>query len=121
MKKLILFFVLSLLTTLVFGQKTITDANFSSTIQTNKLVVIDFYATWCGPCKSMAPLIESLASEYAGRVVIGQLDVDENSADDENSVIYLPTIMFIKNNRIVYRHEGALPRETLAQLIETYK
>ncbi len=121
MKKVLPCFAILLLVFGACAQKTITDANFSATLQTNKLVILDFYATWCGPCKRMAPAIESLAREYDGRVIIGKVDVDSNTVDELNNVHAYPTLMFIKNNRIVYRHEGALPKETLTRLIEAYK
>ncbi len=73
--------------------------------------VLDFYATWCGPCKKIAPILEELAGEYDGKIVVGKCDVDEN---DELAAQYgirnIPTVLFIKNGEIVDKHVGAAPK-----------
>jgi thioredoxin 1 len=58
----------------------VTDANFEQTINSNKVVFVDFWATWCGPCRALAPTIEEVAKEYQGKVLVGKLDVAENPA-----------------------------------------
>lgn len=79
---------------------TFTDANVNETIATGQPVVIDFWATWCGPCMAMAPVIDELANEYEGRVVIGKYNVDEeNDFCTENGVRSLPTLLFFKDGK----------------------
>ena len=77
----------------------------------DKPALIDFYATWCGPCKKIAPILEELAGEYDGKIVVGKCDVDEN---DELAAQYgirnIPTVLFIKNGEIVDKHVGAAPK-----------
>lgn len=74
-------------------------------------VVLDFYATWCGPCKKIAPIIEELATEFDGKIAVGKCDVDEN---DEIAAQYgirnIPTILFIKDGQVVDKHVGAAPK-----------
>lgn len=74
-------------------------------------VVLDFYATWCGPCKKIAPIIEELASEFDGKIAVGKCDVDEN---DEIAAQYgirnIPTVLFIKDGQVVDKHVGAAPK-----------
>lgn len=74
-------------------------------------VVLDFYATWCGPCKKIAPIIEELATEFDGKIAVGKCDVDEN---DEIAAQYgirnIPTVLFIKDGKVVDKHVGAAPK-----------
>ena len=74
-------------------------------------VVLDFYATWCGPCKKIAPIIEELAAEFYGKIAVGKCDVDEN---DEIAAQYgirnIPTVLFIKDGQVVDKHVGAAPK-----------
>ena len=74
-------------------------------------VVLDFYATWCGPCKKVAPIIEELAAEFDGKIAVGKCDVDEN---DEIAAQYgirnIPTVLFIKDGQVVDKHVGAAPK-----------
>ena len=77
---------------------TFTDSNVKETIESGKAVVIDFWATWCGPCMAMAPIIDEIAAEYEGRVIVGKYNVDEESDFcSENGVRSLPTLLFFKN------------------------
>ena len=78
----------------------ITDANAKEIIASGKPVVIDFWATWCGPCVAMAPLIDELAKEYEGQVVIGKYNVDEEGdLSTEYRIMSLPTILFFKDGK----------------------
>ncbi len=86
----------------------ITDANIEEVLQTDKLVVIDFWAEWCGPCKMVGPIIDQIGEEYKDRVVVGKLDVDNN--DDTTSkygIRNIPTVLFIKNGEVVDKVVGA--------------
>lgn len=99
---------------------TITDENAQELIASGKPVVIDCWATWCGPCKAMAPLIDELAQEYEGKVVIGKYNVDEEGdLATEYRVMSLPTILFFKNGeKAPIRLAGSQSRETLVAKIE---
>lgn len=100
-------------------KQTFTDANFESILAGDLPVVIDFSATWCGPCKKVGPIIDELAEEYAGKVNIGACDVDEN--DDLTSkygVRNIPTILFIKNGEVVDKQVGAAPKSVLEEKIQ---
>lgn len=90
----------------------LTDANFQQTIDSNKIVLVDFWAGWCGPCRALAPTIEELAKEYAGKVLIAKLDVDENPATAEKFQVFsIPTVVLIKDSCEVERIVGLCPRK----------
>ncbi len=97
-----------------------TDENIHEIIASGQPVVVDFWATWCGPCRAMAPLIDELAKEYDGRVVIGSYNLDnENDFAAENRVMSLPTILFFKNGKKTQlRLAGSQSRETFVEKIE---
>ena len=98
--------------------KVITDANFAETLNTDKLVVVDFWATWCGPCKMIAPIVEELAEEYEGKAVICKCNVDE--CDDvpmTYNIRSIPTLLFFKNGELVDRNVGAASKADLAAKI----
>lgn len=99
---------------------TITDQNAREIIESGKPVIIDCWATWCGPCKAMSPLIDQLAQEYEGKVVIGKYNVDEEGdLATEYRVMSLPTILFFKNGeKAPIRLAGSQTRETLVAKIE---
>ncbi len=79
---------------------TFTDSNIEEIIASGQPVVVDFWATWCGPCMAMAPIIEELAKEYEGRAVIGKYNVDEeNDFCSENNIRSLPTLLFFKDGK----------------------
>ena len=97
----------------------INSQNFETLIADSKPVVVDFGATWCGPCQMVAPIIEELAHEYDGRVVIGKCDVDQDSAlPGRFNVRNIPTILFIKNGEVVSKLVGAQSKDVLKKAIE---
>lgn len=100
---------------------TITDANFQSEVmESDKLVLIDFWATWCGPCRMIAPVIDELASEYEGRAKIAKLDVDNNPQVAASfGVRSIPTLLFIKDGVVVDQIVGAPPKRSLEQRLES--
>lgn len=97
----------------------ITNENYASVLASGQPVVIDFWAEWCGPCRTIAPLVEELAEEYAGKVNIGKCDVEDN---DEITMKYgvrnIPTILFIKGGQLVDKQVGACPKAALVEKIE---
>ena len=101
---------------------TITDANFDSDVlKSDKLVMIDFWATWCGPCVALAPTIEALSKEYEGKVVVGKMDVDANP---ETSVKFgirnIPTVLFIKNGEVVDKVMGNAPKGAFVEKLNKH-
>ena len=97
----------------------ITDNNFKEILAEGKPVVIDFWAPWCGPCKMVGPIIEELAGEYEGKVLIGKCDVDENSdVPAEYGIRNIPTVLFFKNGELVDKQVGSAPKPTYAAKIE---
>lgn len=98
----------------------ITDSDFKAQVLENKgLVVVDFWAPWCGPCKIVGPVIEELATEYAGKVKIGKVNVDENSQTaGQYGVMSIPSVLFFKNGQPVKTMVGAQSKESYKQEIE---
>ncbi len=97
----------------------ITDGNFEALIAEGKPIVVDFWATWCGPCKKIAPDIEALAKEYEGQVTIGKCDVDANDAlTSKYGVRNIPTVLFIKNGEVVDKQVGAAPKAAFEEKIK---
>lgn len=100
----------------------LTDQNFQQEINKADLMVVDFWAAWCGPCQFVSPIIEELASDYAGKVSFGKLNVDENPMVSQQFMIRsIPTIMFFKNGKMVDAQIGAVPKPFLAQKIEKHR
>ena len=100
-------------------EKILTDQNYEDLQASGLPMVIDFSATWCGPCKKIAPIIDELAAEYEGRVLVCKCDVDDN--DDLTSkfgIRNVPTVLFIKEGNVVDKHVGAAPKATFVEKIE---
>ncbi len=96
----------------------ITDANFDEIIATDQMVMVDFWAEWCGPCKMIGPLVEELAGDFEGKAVIGKLDVQENSQIPSRfGVRNIPTLLFFKNGQLVDKQVGVVPKAVLSQKI----
>ena len=101
-------------------EKKFTTENFSTEVLTSdKVVLVDFYADWCGPCRMVAPVVEQIAEEYADRAVVGKLNVDEN---EEIAVRYgvmsIPTLIAFKNGEVAGKLVGVQPKEVIERLIQ---
>jgi thioredoxin 1 len=100
---------------------TFTDDNFEQeVIKSDKAVLIDFWAVWCGPCKIIAPIVEELASEYEGKLKVGKLDVDENQ---QTSIKYgvrsIPTLLIFKDGKVKDQIIGAIPKAQIVQRLSS--
>jgi thioredoxin 1 len=98
----------------------LTQATFDETVATTEgLLLVDFWAAWCGPCRAIAPVLDALVSESAGRVKLAKVNVDEEPAlAGRYEIRSIPTILMLKDGRIVDRVVGAVPRATLDAKVE---
>ena len=96
-----------------------TDENFDTDVSKSDLpVLIDFWATWCGPCKAIAPIIEEIAGEYEGKVKVGKVDVDQNQGTAMKfGVRSIPTLLVIKNGEVVNQLVGAVPKNNITDIL----
>jgi len=99
----------------------LTDATFEETINNNNLVLVDFWAGWCGPCRALAPAIEELARQYLGKAVIAKLDVDENPATAEKFHVFsIPTVVLIKDRTEVERIVGLCSKNKYDEVLKKH-
>lgn len=99
----------------------ITDANFDEVTNTDKPVLVDFWAEWCGPCKMIGPVVEELATDYEGKAIIGKVDVDTNpNTSAKFGIRSIPTLLVIKNGKIVEKQVGAVPKSVLSQKLDAH-
>jgi len=100
---------------------TLNDSNFDGTIKKSQLIVVDFWAPWCGPCRAVSPVIEQLATELAGKALFGKLNVDENPVVSSTFGIQsIPTIAIFKNGKMVDGFVGAASKSQILSKISTY-
>ena len=101
---------------------TVTDESFEQdVVRADGLVMVDFWAAWCGPCRMIAPVVEQLARDYAGRVTMAKLDVDSNpEAVTRFGVRSIPSILFFRDGAVIDQVVGAVPRATLEQRLQQH-
>ncbi len=102
--------------------ETFTDSNFAEKVEkSDKLAIVDLSAEWCGPCRMVSPIIHELATEYEGRIVAGELNVDENPVTTAKYKIRnIPTVLYIKNGEVIDKQVGAVPKASYKSLIEKH-
>ena len=99
--------------------KVATNTNFGSLLEEGKLLIVDFWATWCGPCRMISPILDELEEEMADQITVIKVNVDD--ADDiaaQFRIMNIPTLLFIKNGQVVDKTVGAMPKNVLADRIK---
>ena len=101
---------------------TLTDAGFETDVlKSEQLVLVDFWAPWCGPCKMIAPTIEAVATEFAGKLRVGKLNTDDNPVTATNyRISAIPTVLLIKNGQVVDKFVGVVNKTNLVNAINTH-
>lgn len=100
----------------------VTDQNFEkSVLQSTLPVIVDFWAPWCTPCKMVAPVLDKIAKDYAGKLIVTKVNTDE---DPENAMKYgvqgIPTMLFISGGKVVHRQVGALPEQNVREIVNQF-
>jgi thioredoxin 1 len=99
----------------------LTDGNFAKEVSANKLLVVDFWAPWCGPCRMVGPIIEALSAEYTGKAAFGKMNVDENQVVPSSfGIMSIPTIIIFNHGKEVERLVGAYPKAHIEAMIKRY-
>lgn len=98
----------------------VNDTNFKEVLASGELVMVDFWATWCGPCKMLSPVVDEIAEEMNGKVVVAKCNVDEcDDSPVEYGIRNIPALLFFKNGEVVDRLVGAVPKATIIEKINS--
>ncbi|MEM5871993.1 MAG: thioredoxin [Candidatus Aenigmatarchaeota archaeon] len=99
----------------------LSDSNLTEFLQKNKLVLIDFYADWCGPCQALSPIIEELEKEMKGKVAFGKINVENSEKSAAKyGIMAVPTMIIFKSGKLVDRFEGLMPKEMIKKRLEKF-
>ncbi|MGQ9832871.1 MAG: thioredoxin [Candidatus Villigracilaceae bacterium] len=100
----------------------VTDAAFQKTVLESKLpVIVDFWAPWCAPCRMVAPILNKLAKEYAGKLIVAKVNTDENAQYAQRyGVQGIPTMLFIANGKVLHQQVGAMPERMLREVVKQF-
>ena len=100
----------------------ITDANFQEVVlNSDKPVLVDFWATWCGPCRTVGPIVDELATDLEGKAIVGKVNVDDNSETPQTyGIRSIPALLIFKNGEVVDKLVGAVPKSQLLEILEAH-